>query len=78
MSEKRVVRQYEVEFKLDAVRLVEEQGYSVPEAAQRRTSPNGSHSPQRQGLSVSESRLRARTGGLGNAAELHRYQHLLG
>jgi transposase len=35
MSEKRVVRQYEVEFKLDAVRLVEEQGYSVPEAAQR-------------------------------------------
>lgn len=35
MSEKRVVRQYEIEFKLDAVRLVEEQGYSVPEAAQR-------------------------------------------
>jgi len=35
MSEKRVTRQYEVEFKLDAVRLVEEQGYSVPEAAQR-------------------------------------------
>ncbi len=35
MSEKRVVRQYEVEFKLDAVRLVEEQGYSVPEASQR-------------------------------------------
>lgn len=35
MSEKRVVRQYEVEFRLDAVRLVEQQGYSVPEAAQR-------------------------------------------
>lgn len=35
MSEKRIVRQYEVEFKLDAVRLVEQQGYSVPEAAQR-------------------------------------------
>jgi transposase-like protein len=35
MSEKRVTRQYEAEFKLDAVRLVEEQGYSVPEAAQR-------------------------------------------
>jgi transposase len=35
MSEKRLTRQYEVEFKLDAVRLVEEQGYSVPEAAQR-------------------------------------------
>ena len=35
MSEKRVTRQYEVEFKLYAVRLVEEQGYSVPEAAQR-------------------------------------------
>ncbi len=29
MSEKRIVRQYEVEFKLDAVRLVEEQGYPV-------------------------------------------------
>ncbi len=29
------MRQYEVEFKLDAVRLVEEQGHSVPEAAQR-------------------------------------------
>jgi transposase-like protein len=35
VSEKRITRQYEVEFKLDAVRLVEEQGYSVPEAAQR-------------------------------------------
>lgn len=35
MSEKRVTRQYEMEFKLDAVRLVEKQGYSVPEAAQR-------------------------------------------
>lgn len=35
MSEKRVTRQYEMEFKLDAVRLVEQQGYSVPEAAQR-------------------------------------------
>jgi transposase len=35
MSEKRVTRQYEMEFKLDAVQLVEEQGYSVPEAAQR-------------------------------------------
>lgn len=35
MSEKRVVRQYEAEFKLDAVQLVEEQGYSVPGAAQR-------------------------------------------
>lgn len=29
------MRQYEVEFKLDAVRLVEEQGYSVSEASQR-------------------------------------------
>ena len=27
-------REYEMSFKLDAVRLVEEQGYSVPEAAQ--------------------------------------------
>lgn len=30
MSEKRVVRQYEVEFKLDAVRLVEQQGVKRP------------------------------------------------
>ena len=35
MSEKRVVRRYEVAFKLDAVRPVEQQSYSVPEAAQR-------------------------------------------
>jgi transposase-like protein len=28
MSEKRVTSQYEVEFKLDAVRFVEEQGYT--------------------------------------------------
>ena len=35
MSEKRVTRQYEVEFKLDAVRPVEEQDYSVPKAAER-------------------------------------------
>jgi transposase-like protein len=39
MSEKRVTRQYEVEFKLDAVRLFEERGYSVPEAAQRQGIP---------------------------------------
>lgn len=35
MSEQRVVRQYDGEVKLDAVRLVEQQGYSLPEAAQR-------------------------------------------
>lgn len=35
MSMKRVVRQYEAEFKIDAAKLVEERGYSVPEAAER-------------------------------------------
>ena len=36
MSEgKRVVRQYPVEFKVDAVKLLEEQGYTVSEAANR-------------------------------------------
>jgi transposase len=53
MSEKRIVRQYEVEFKLDAVRLVEEQGYSVPEAAQRLGIPKSNlsnwHRQYRQG-----------------------------
>ncbi len=48
MSEKRVVRQYEVEFKLDAVRLVEEQGYSVPEAAQRLGIPKSNLSSWRR------------------------------
>ncbi len=34
MSEgKRVVRQYPVEFKIDAVKLLEEQGYTISEAA---------------------------------------------
>ncbi len=34
MSEgKRVVRQYPIEFKVDAVKLLEEQGYTVSEAA---------------------------------------------
>ncbi len=34
MSEgKRVVRQYPMEFKVDAVKLLEEQGYTVSEAA---------------------------------------------
>ena len=53
MSEKRVTRQYEVEFKLDAVRLVEEQGYSVPEAAQRLAIPKSNltnwHKQYREG-----------------------------
>lgn len=35
MSVKRVVRQYEAEFKIDAAKLVEEKGYTVPEAAER-------------------------------------------
>lgn len=35
MSTKRLVRQYETEFKIDAAKLVEERGYSVPEAAER-------------------------------------------
>lgn len=39
MSEKRVTRQYEMAFKLAAVRLVEQQGYSVAEAVQRRGIP---------------------------------------
>lgn len=34
MSEgKRVVRQYPIEFKVDAVKLLEEQGYTISEAA---------------------------------------------
>ncbi len=48
MSEKRVVRQYEIKFKLDAVRLVEEQGYSVPEAAQRLGVPKSNLSKWRR------------------------------
>lgn len=34
-KEKRVVKRYAMEFKIDAVKLVVEQGYSVVEAAQR-------------------------------------------
>ena len=33
MSEKRITRQYEVEFKLDAVRLIEEQGVKRPQGS---------------------------------------------
>lgn len=32
---KRVVRQYPLEFKVDAVKLLEDQGYTVSEAANR-------------------------------------------
>lgn len=35
MSEKRVVRRYETTFKIDAAKLVEERGYTIPEAAER-------------------------------------------
>lgn len=31
----RVKRQYETQFKIDAVRLVEDQGYTAPEASER-------------------------------------------
>lgn len=34
-------RQYEMSFKIDAVKLVSEQGYSVPEASQRLGVPDG-------------------------------------
>ncbi|MCA9839954.1 MAG: transposase [Trueperaceae bacterium] len=35
MEKKQEKRQYAMEFKLDAVRLVIEEGYSVPKAAER-------------------------------------------
>lgn len=35
MKERRVVRQYETAFKIDAAKLVEDKGYTVPEAAER-------------------------------------------
>ena len=35
VKEKRVVKRYAMEFKIDAVKLVLEQGYSVVEATQR-------------------------------------------
>ena len=34
-------RQYDIEFKIDAAKLVAEQGYSVPEASERLGIPSG-------------------------------------
>ena len=34
-------RQYDTEFKIDAARLVADQGYSVPEASERLGVPSG-------------------------------------
>ena len=32
---KKVVRQYDIQFKIDAAKLVEKQGYTVPETGER-------------------------------------------
>lgn len=65
MSEsKRVVRHYLIEFKVDAVKLLEEQGYTVSEAANRLGVPQANltkwrkhflRSPPRDGCSPATS-----------------------
>ncbi len=73
MSTKRVVRQYEAEFKMDAAKLVEEKGYTVSEAAERLGVPKANISrwlrQYRQGRLVSGHKQAQPTA---NEAELRR------